>query len=114
MNKVSRGGLRARYSTRERLLLWLLQYPYQRLEDLAVATGLHLASIHRQTAALTTAGFVECVKPSLGMARSCGFYYLTTSGLTEVAHLIGKSPSQLANMWHADERSLLRQLPRLH
>src|SRR5579859_3299642 len=114
VNKGTRKDLTIGYSSRERILLWLLYYPYQRLEDLAVATGLHLASVHRQVVTLAANDLVESVKPSLGMARSCNFYYLTTAGIGEVANLVGIAPAQLANMWRVDERSLLHQLPRLH
>jgi DNA-binding MarR family transcriptional regulator len=100
-------------STSGDLLQWLLRYPYQRLDDLALVKAVDRSSISRQVAKLEQLGLVEWVHPpSLG-SDICTLYYLTAAGIATVAALEQAEPAALARAWGADERSLLRLLPRL-
>src|SRR5689334_14349826 len=98
----------------DRVLFWLLQHPYQRLEDVALAIGMHHSSAHRHLVQLTQKRLVESVKPTLGQTNTRLFYYLTQQGIERVARLLNTPPSQLARRWQVDESSLLRLLPRVY
>src|SRR5713226_10687366 len=59
-----------------RLLQWLLRYPFQRAEDLALATGRSIATVYRHLKILYSRGLVERVMPpALGMGK-CWLYHL--------------------------------------
>src|SRR5579859_2279924 len=77
---------------RKQILMWLLQHPYQRQEDVALAIKKHPSSAYRHLAYLTEQGLVESVKPTLGVTNTRYFYYLTTPGICAVAHLLGMEP----------------------
>ncbi len=96
-----------------RLLQWLLRYPFQRAEDLALATGNSSATIYRHLTTLHNEGFVERVKPpSLGTAK-CWLFHLSNLGLQVLSIHEQIDPADLAHTWSTDERDLLRLLPRL-
>jgi DNA-binding MarR family transcriptional regulator len=100
-------------STSGDLLQWLLRYPFQGLEDLALVKAVDRSSVSRQIAKLEQLGLVEWVyPPSLG-SDVCTLYYLNAAGITTVAALEQADPAALARAWGADERGLLRLLPRL-
>ncbi len=61
---------------------------------------------------LGTQHLVDLVTPSINLGNRHGWYYLTTSGLHLVASWEGNDPVVLARTWGADERHLLRLLPR--
>ena len=96
-----------------RLLQWLLRYPFQRAEDLALATGSSSATVYRHVKILYSRGLVERVMPAaLGMGK-CWLYHLSNLGLQVLAVLEQADPAELARTWRTDERGLLRLLPRL-
>jgi DNA-binding MarR family transcriptional regulator len=96
-----------------KLLQWLLRYPFQRAEDWALALGVTTSTATRQINQCEQLGLVESVSPALG-ADSCRLFYLSASGLLAVAALEGAEAAVLAATYGADERGLLRLLPRLH
>ena len=98
----------------QKMLLWLLRYPLQRMEDLALALEANQSTIARHLAQLGKAGLVEYVTPSLGRGNAVQCYYLTQQGLLAAAAQERADPVELARRWHADERGLLRLLPRIH
>jgi DNA-binding IclR family transcriptional regulator len=96
-----------------RLLQWLLRYPFQRSEDLALAIGSSSATVYRHLNVLHENGLVERVMPpALGMAK-CWLYHLSNLGLQVLAVHKLADPVDLARTWSTDESSLLRLLPRL-
>jgi DNA-binding MarR family transcriptional regulator/predicted transcriptional regulator len=98
-------------SLSDRMLFYLLKHPFQRLNDLALmAYPVHPSTISRHLAPLEEQGLVEYVRPVISKAPC---YYLTTRGIVHVARLVNAVPGKLAHMWQADEKHLLRQLPRL-
>jgi DNA-binding MarR family transcriptional regulator len=71
------------------------------------------ASLYRSLAHLQQRGWVEAVTPvSLGQ-QSCACYYLSNQGLHLIAGKLKVDPAQVAGRYGADERGLLRLLPRL-
>lgn len=96
-----------------KLLQWLLRYPFQRAEDWALALGVTTSTATRQINQCEHLGLVESVSPALG-ADSCRLFYLSAQGLLAVAALEGAGAASLAACYGADERGLLRLLPRLH
>src|SRR5579859_8155103 len=112
--KKKEGPFEGRAPIAERILQWLLVHPYQRLDDLALATGRHPSSICRQLDTLCRQGLIESVKPTLGLTRSRLCYYLTAQGISAAATSLKVAPDLAARKFHADEKSLLRSLPRLH
>ena len=123
MEKRPKGGQRAGraapmppHPSGGKLLQWLLRYPFQRAEDWALAhppRGIAISTATRQINQCEQLGLVECVTPSLG-ADSCRLFYLSARGLLAVAALEGADAASLAQAYGADERGLLRLLPRLH
>lgn len=100
-------------STSGDLLQWLLRYPFLRVEDWALVRAVDRSSASRQIAKVEQLGLVEWVySPSLG-SDICNLYYLNAAGLTTVAALEYADPAALGRAWEADERGLLRLLPRL-
>src|SRR2546430_1552133 len=60
-----------------RLLQWLLRYPFQRAEDLALAAGISLATAYRHLNVLQNSSIIERVAPpALGRA-TCWLYHLS-------------------------------------
>ncbi len=96
----------------QQILVWLLHHPLQRIPDVAVGLDLTISTTARSLQKLGTHHFVDKVSPSINNGNRHGWYYLTTSGLNLVAELEGNDPVVLARMWGADERHLLRLLPR--
>lgn len=96
-----------------KLLQWLLRYPFQRVEDWALALGVATSTASRQINQCEQLGLIEYVAPALG-ADSCRLFYLSARGLLAVAALEGADAASLAASYGADERGLLRLLPRLH
>jgi DNA-binding MarR family transcriptional regulator len=97
-----------------KILLWLLRYPFQRAEDLARALETSVSTTRRHLVRQAEAGLVEYITPPRGLGNSVRCYYLTQQGLVAAALQERSTPAELAQRWHADERGLLRLLPRLH
>ncbi|GHO49190.1 replication-relaxation family protein [Ktedonospora formicarum] len=97
-------------SMNERILLWLLKQPLQRIGDLAFTLKRHASSISRHLDVLERQGLVEPIRVCLTEAT---LYYLTTAGIGIVADILGADPVKLAQVWKAGERHLLGQLSRL-
>ncbi len=96
-----------------RLLQWLLRYPFQRAEDLAIAMGKSLATVYRRISVQETLSLVESVMPGALGASTCRVYHLSNLGLHVLAAHEEQDPTILAQQWGSDERALLRLLPRL-
>src|SRR5579859_4992196 len=110
----ARTNLEDQLTVGDRILLWLLQHPYQRLEDVAQAMRMHSSSAHRYLAQFTEQRLVESVTPTPGLTSTRFFYFLTSRGIGAVARLLNAPPEQVASRWHANESNLLRLLPRLY
>jgi predicted transcriptional regulator len=96
-----------------RLLQWLLRYPFQRAEDLALATGSSVATAYRHLNVLYNSSLVERVIPAALGTGKCWLYHLNNLGLQVLAVHEQAGATDLARMWRTDERGLLRLLPRL-
>ena len=96
-----------------RLLQWLLRYPFQRAEDLALATGSSSATTYRHLNVLHDKGLIERVMPAALGTGKCWLYHLSNLGLQVLAIHEQADPADLARTWRMDERGLLRLLPRL-
>lgn len=96
-----------------RLLQWLLRYPFQRAEDLALATGGSIATVYRHLNVLHDNSLVERVMPPALSTLKCWLYHLSNSGLHVLAAREMTDPVELARSWNHVERGLLRLLPRL-
>jgi hypothetical protein len=97
-----------------KLLQWLLHFPFQRAEDLAIALGKKaISTATRLLNQCERLGLVECVTPAIG-ADSCRLFYLSAQGVRAAAAIEGADAASLAQAFGADERGLLRMLPRLH
>ncbi len=97
-----------------RLMHWLLRYPLQRADDLAVgvARWASRATVYRHVQALEARGLVESVLPKTpGTGKR--LYYLSNPGLHMLARHLNTPARELAHTWKADEAGLLRLLPRL-
>ncbi|GCE12514.1 replication-relaxation family protein [Tengunoibacter tsumagoiensis] len=95
------------------ILLWLLQHPYQRGEDLALALGVHTTSLYRQMKMLKSQGYLESITPSLEQKKAAHLFYLTSRGIQAAAEHMQYPASVLAKRWQADEAGLRALLPRL-
>jgi predicted transcriptional regulator len=96
-----------------RLLQWLLRYPFQRAEDLALATVSSRATVYRHLNVLHNNGLVEHVMPPALSTATCWLYHLSNLGLQVLAAHEQVDPTEMARTWRTDEHSLLRLLPRL-
>jgi predicted transcriptional regulator len=96
-----------------RFLQWLLRYPFQRAEDLALATASSRATVYRHLGVLQTMGLIEQVMPPALGARTCRLYHLSNVGVQVIVLQEQYDPRELARAWSMDERGLLRLLPRL-
>ncbi len=96
-----------------RLLQWLLRYPFQRAEDLAVAGTVSIATVYRHLGVLQSLGLIERVLPGTLGRETCWLYHLSNLGLHVLAAQEQTDPASLAQTWLTDERGLLRLLPRL-
>jgi predicted transcriptional regulator len=94
-----------------RLLQWLLRYPFQRAEGLALATGSSSAAMYRHLNILHNSGLIERVMPPALGASTCWLYHLSNVGLQVLAAHEQSDPVDLARAWRTDERGLLRLLP---
>jgi hypothetical protein len=95
------------------LLHWLLRYPFQRTQDLALATGSSSATLYRHLKKVHTYGLIESVMPPVLGTTSCCLYHLSNLGLHVLAVHEMADPAELTITWKTDERELLRLLPRL-
>lgn len=95
------------------LLQWLLRYPFQRIEDLVVATGSSTATVYRHIDVLFDLKLIEAVSSAVLGTASCHLYHLSNTGLTVLAASEKQEAALLSQLWGCDERSLLRLLPRL-
>ncbi len=95
-----------------RLLQWLLRYPFQRAEDLALAAGINTATAYRHLNLLHNLGLIEQVAPATLGTSTCKLYHLGNLGLHVLAAHEQADPAELARVWSMDERGLLRLLPR--
>ena len=91
----------------------VLRYPFLRAEDIAVARQIHIATVYRHLALLHSSGLIERVIPGVLGTGSCSLYHLSNLGLYVLAATEREDAETLARFWHADERGLLRLLPRL-
>jgi predicted transcriptional regulator len=96
-----------------RLLQWLLRYPFQRAEDLALATGSSSATAYRHLIVLHDKGLIERVMPAALGTGKCWLYHLSNLGLHVLAVHEQADAADLARAWRTDDRGLLRLLPRL-
>ena len=103
----------AHTSDSERLLLWLLQHPFQSIEDIALALGWHRASIYRRITKLEKQGMVETIHDPCSTTKSRILYLLSRLGITAVADMLGVDANSLMAHWRYRERDLLALLPRL-
>jgi hypothetical protein len=96
------------------ILLWLLHHPLQRIRDLAVGLDLTESTIARVLQKLLSECLVEEITPALGPDNRHGWYHLSSAAILLIASREGTDPVLLARFFQADERHLLRLLPRLH
>jgi len=96
-----------------RLLQWLLRNPFQRAEDLALATGNSSATVYRHLKELHNTGLIERVMPPALGTGTCWLNHLSNLGLQVLAVHEQADAAELARIWRTDERCLLRLLPRL-
>jgi hypothetical protein len=90
-----------------------LRYPFQRAEDLALATGGSIATVYRHLNVLHDNSLVERVMaPALGTVK-CWLYHLSNPGLLVLAAHEMTDPTELARSWNNVERGFLNLLPRL-
>ncbi len=68
-----------------RLLRWLLRYPFQRTEDLALATGRSIATVYRHLGVLHDRCLIERVMPATLGTTACWLYHLSNLGLQVLA-----------------------------
>ena len=97
-----------------RLMYWLLRYPLQRADDLAVgiAQWASRATVYRHVQALEARELVESVLPKTpGTGQR--LYYLSNLGLHVLARQLDRPARGLSRQWQADEAGLLVMLPRL-
>ena len=79
-----------------RLLQWLLRYPFQRAEDLALATGSSSATVYRHLNVLHNNGLIERVMPPALGTGTCWLYHLSNLGLQVLAVHEQADPAELA------------------
>lgn len=100
----------------QRMLEWLLHYPFQRAEDLVIGVAMtkraSRPTIYRRIAALSGQGLLESILPALA-GDGKRYYYLSNSGLHILATILQTPAAALAHRFGADEVGLLRLLPRL-
>ncbi len=108
------GARRSPEDLGHRILLWLLRHSFQRVEDITLALGCHPATTYRYVAQYEQAGMIESITPALSIRDTCRLYYLSERGIQSVASHLRADPGALARFWGANERGLLRTLPRLH
>jgi hypothetical protein len=96
------------------ILRWLLRYPLLRVVDLVfLCTEMSRASLYRCLARMAEQGWVEAIASGALGHQSAAWYYLSNQGVHVVAADLGHDPAELARTYEADERGLLRWLPRL-
>src|SRR5260370_26471322 len=100
-------------SVDDRILWWLLRYPLQRVEDIALALQVSANTVYRHLTRTVGEGIVEYVTPSLGDRTTCRLYYLSNSGLHAAATREHTHARSLGQAWGANEQGLLHLLPRL-
>jgi len=99
------------------ILQWLLHYPFQRAEDLAIAwlkpDGMSMATVYRHLLVQQQEGLIESVTPGALSIHVSALYHLSNLGLHCIALHEHTDPLLLAQRWKTDERGLLHLLPRL-
>ncbi len=95
------------------MLWWLLRYPLQRVEDIALALQVSSNTIYRHLTRAIEEGLIEYITPSLSVKSTCRLYYLSNKGLLTAAEHEQTDAGTLARTWAADEKGLLRLLSRL-
>ncbi len=100
-------------SVDDKILWWLLRYPFQRVEDIMLALQVSTNTVYRHLTWMIGEGIVEYVTPSLGARTTCRLYYLSNTGLHMAATREQTDARSLARAWDANEQGLLRLLPRL-
>lgn len=95
------------------LLAWLLRYPFQRMQDLALALAATRATLYRRLAHLQRLSLVESVEPAALGTEQCRLYHLSNAGLLLLSARLRRDPRALARQWGCDEAGLLRLLAQL-
>ena len=97
------------------VLYWLLAYPFQRAEHLALMLNYTPSSVYQHLQKLHAMNLIESLTPpSLDASMSCRLYHLSNNGLHLLAKMMQMEPARLAQEWNMDEAGLQRLLPRLH
>jgi hypothetical protein len=97
----------------DRLCLWLLQHPFQSVEDVALALHWHPSRVYRQVKLAEKSGLVETIAYQCHRTKATSLYYLAPRSLQLVAHRLGLTTSEVAWRWQQRDRDLLHWLPRL-
>src|SRR5947207_14077540 len=87
------------------LLRWLLHYPLQRIQDMALGLRTTTKTVCRHLEVLVKAGLVEQVSFAYSAHARAGWFYLTTAGIIKTARGEGLHPVDAARSWQADEHS---------
>jgi hypothetical protein len=95
----------------QQVLLWLLHHPLQRIRDVAI--GLDLTESTTARVLQKLGPLVEHVTPRFRVNNRHSWYHLSEAAIRVLARKLGTDPVWLARAFHADERHLLRSLPRL-
>jgi hypothetical protein len=97
----------------DRLCLWLLQHPFQSVEDIALAFHWHPSFVYRQVRLAVKSGLVDTIAYQCHRTKATSLFYLAPRGLRLVAHRLKLTISEVAWRWQQRDRDLLRWLPRL-
>lgn len=96
------------------LLLWLLRFPFARVEDVALAAQLAPATTKDRLIRQEASGYVEHVAPPALVTSERRFlYHLSNRGILAGARHEHVAPAGLARRWQTDERGLQQQLAHL-
>ena len=105
--KLGEGFLSSSEKLNNQIVRWLLHYPLQRTEDIALGVQALEQTIRRHLLALCEAGLVEQV-----MFSRFSWFYLTDQGIRSAAASEGLNPEEAARLWQAHERGLFQLFPR--
>src|SRR5437762_4775145 len=83
------------------LLRALLRYPFVRAEDLAIATGMSIATVYRHLSVLHQQGVIESLSAAVLGTASCEVFHLSNLGLRLLALHEQTEPASLAQRWNA-------------
>jgi hypothetical protein len=95
------------------LLDWLLRYPFQRADDLALALNVPLSRVYRDLASCLNQGWLEVIIPARLSTTTCRLYCLSQRGLEAVAEHEQEDVGELVRRYGCDEATYLRLIPRL-